>query len=127
MSSLNLVEIPSDKARDLRNKHNKMRGMKPQEKYDPERLGERVRTGRGAWRDISHTRESVVFVLLHGGSGVTDRSHISELSFDVAQICGKSISERSRRSALLKISLQETQMGILRREEGLLGRGFAIL
>lgn len=104
-----------------------MRGMKPREKYDPERLGERVRTGLGAWHDISNTSKSVVFVLLHGSSVVTDRSHISELSFDVAQICGKSISERSLRSALLKISLQETQMGILRREEGLLGRCFEIL
>lgn len=56
-----------------------------------------------------------------------DRSHISELSFDVAHFCGKSISERRLCCALLKISLRETHMGILRRKEKLLGRCFEIL
>lgn len=116
MSSLNSVEIPSDKARDLRNKHNKTRGLKPQGKSDPERLGGRLRAGLGAWGDMSNAGESIVFVLLQEGSEVTDRSgsHISRLSFDAAQIWGTSISQRSLPSALWKSSPRDTQMGILR-------------
>lgn len=60
-------------------------------------------------------------------SGNRDGSHVSKRSFDGAQICAKSISERRLRRALLNLSLQESQMGILRGEEGLPGRWFEIL